>query len=270
MLEKIENELKTKGFSQKTIDSYLLYNKEFLKFTNKEPDKIEEQDIKNYLSYLTLSKKYKPRSINLALAALKFSFYNVLNKKIMETIKLQKLDKKSPTILTKEEVKSLIDSVDNEKHKLLLRLMVSSGLRVGEAISLKIADINFDERLLHVKSYKGKERLTILSDKSINDLKEYLGKRKDQNPYLFPIRETHISIKLPQKIIKLAAKKASLTKRVFCHALRSTFAHSLLESGVNIKYIYNLLGNSSMIKSEIYSKIPIQEIKKIKSPFEDI
>ena len=150
MLDKLENELKTRGFSQKTIDSYLLHNKDFLKFINKEPEKAEEIDIKNYLSYLTSEKKYKARSVNLAMSALKFSFYNLFNRRIMENVKLLKLDKRISSNLTKEEIKSLIENVDNPKHKLLLKLMAYSGLKAGEVIKLKIKDLNLDEKIINI------------------------------------------------------------------------------------------------------------------------
>jgi len=269
MLEKLENELKNKGCSQKTVDSYMLHNNDFLKFINKEPEKVEEQDIKNYLSHLTTTKKYKPRSVNLALAAVKFYFYNIMNKKVMENIKLPKIDKKQPISLTKDEVKQLINSLNNPKHKLLLRLMACSGLRVGEAITLKISDVNLDDKTVKVKSDNGKERITILSEKTINNLKEYLAKRQDKNPYLFHVRDTHVSIKLPQKIIKSAARKSNLNKRIFCQALRSSFSNILLENGLNSRYLKSLLGNSNS-DNPVYSKMMFDELKKIKNPLEDI
>ena len=271
MLDRLENELKTRGFSQKTIESYLLYNQQFLNFTKKEPEKIEEQDIKNYLTYLTNNNNYKPRSINLALSSLKFAFSHILNKKITDNIKLQKLDKKNSIILTKEEIKALINATENPKHKLLFKLMVSSGLRVGEAISLKISDVNLDEKLLTVKYGKNnKKRTTFLSEDSINDLKKYLAKRNDDNPYLFSVKDRHISIKLPQKIIKLSAKKANLHKRIFCHVLRSTFAHLLLNNGIHSKYVQFMLGSSPHINNEFSKKLFREEIKKIKNPFDNI
>src|SRR3989344_4766596 len=216
MLDKLETELKIRGFSQKTVDSYKLYNGQFLKFINKEPEKIEENDIKNYLSHLTTNKGYKPRSLNLALSSLKFFYNNVMNKKITENIKSPKLDKKVPVILNNEEIKLLLNAITNQKHKILISLMLSSGLRISEAVSVKISDINFEE-----------------------------------------------------KILKEAAKKANLNKKIHCHALRSTFANNLVSNGVSNRCIQTLLGHNNS-GSEIYAKASLEEIKKIKNPLDNL
>src|SRR3989344_2949614 len=270
MFDKLETELKIRGFSQKTVDSYKLYNEQFLKFINKEPEKIEENDIKNYLNYLTSNKHYKPRSLNLALSSLKFFYNNVMNKKITENIKSPKLDKKVPVILNNEEIRLLLNAITNQKHKILISLMLSSGLRISEAVSVKISDINFEEKTLKVKHGKeNKERTTIVSGKLLEDIKIYLAKRKDSNPYLFSIRDSHVTIKLPQKIIKGAAKKANLNKKIHCHALRSTFANNLMSNGVSNRYIKTLLGHNNS-GSEIYAKASLEEIKKIKNPLDNL
>ena len=267
MLDKLESELKTKGLSQKTIESYLFHNNEFLKFANKKPEEISEADVKNYVSYLSSERKYKPRSINLAFSSLKFLYSNLLNKKIMENVKIPKLDKKDPVVLSKEEIKSLLSAVENPKHKILLSLMLSSGLRVSEAVSLKIEDVNFDDKLIKIKSNKAnKDRLTIMQSRLIDDIKQYLLNKKENNPYLFPIRDTHVTIKLAQKIIKQAARKANLSKRIYCHALRSTFAKYLADSNIDNSTVKELLGNNSF--NNIYSPAYVEKIKNIKNPFD--
>ncbi len=268
MLDKLESELKIRGFSQKTIDSYLFHNQEFLKFTNKKPEEISEADAKNYLTYLTSEKKYKPRSINLAFSSLKFLYHNLLNKKVMDNVKIPKLDKKEPVVLNKDEIKLLLDAVENQKHKLLVNLMLTSGLRVSEAVSIKVEDINLDDKLLKVRSNKAnRDRLTILSSKVVDDIRQYLINRKEGNPYLFPIRDSHITIKLPQKMIKQAARKANLDKRIFCHALRSTFARTLLDNEVDLSTVKELLGNNSF-NGNVYSQAYTEKLKKIKNPFD--
>jgi site-specific recombinase XerD len=269
MLDKLESELKTRGFSQKTVESYLFHNQEFLKFTNKKPEEISESDVKNYLNHLTSEKKYKPRSINLAFSSLKFLYHTLLNKKIMDNIKIPKLDKKEPVILSNDEIKSLLGSIQNSKHRLLINLMLTSGLRVSEAVSIKLEDLNLDEKLVKIKSNKSnKDRLAILSSKVVDDIRQYLISRKDTNPYLFPIRDSHITIKLPQKIVKQAAKRANLDKRVFCHALRSTFAKTLLNNNIDLPTVKELLGNN-IFNPGIYQQAYIEKLKKIRNPFDD-
>jgi integrase/recombinase XerD len=269
MLDKLEVELKNRGFSSKTIESYLFHNQEFLKFTNKKPEEINELDIKNYLNHLNQEKNYKPRSINLAFSSLKFLYYNLLNKKIVGTIKIPKPDRKEQLILEKDEIKNLIKSIDNQKHRLLINLMLTSGLRVSEAVSLKIEDLNLENKTIKIRSIKqNRERLTILSDKVLQDLKDYLAQRKDSNPYLFSVRDSHVTIKLPQKVIKMANKKSNLDKSVSCHTLRSTFVKTLFKSGIDLSTIQELTGNNSF--NNIYSPAYIEKIKKIKNPFDDL
>lgn len=270
MLDKLEGELKTKGFSQKTIESYLFHNREFLKFANKKPEEITELDVKNYISYLSSQKRYKPRSINLAYSSLKFLYSNLLNKKIMDNVKIPKLDKKEPVVLSKDEIKNLLSAIENPKHRLLVNLMLTSGLRVSEAVSIKLEDINLDDKTLKVKSNKpNKDRLTILSSKVVDDIRQHLLNRKDNNPYLFSVRDSHITIKLPQKIIKQAAKKANMEKRVFCHALRSTFARYLLNNNIELSTVNELLGHNSF-NANVYSQVFMDKIKKIKNPFDSL
>lgn len=272
MLDKLATELKIRGFSQKTVESYLLHNKQFLDFVKKEPMQIEEQDVKNYMAYLMSEKQYKPRSMSLALSSLKFFYENILNKNIMGKIKTPKLDKKIPVVLTNEEVKSLLNAIENPKHKILISLMLSSGLRVSEAVSMKMEDINFEEKTLTVRSGKGKkDRLTIISTKLVDDIKEYLKEnKKENNPYLFPVRDTHVTIKLAQKVIKQSARKANLSKRIYCHALRSTFATNLMNSGVNLRFIQALLGHANLSTTELYTRVTTEELKKIKNPLDGI
>lgn len=188
----------------------------------------------------------------------------------MDNIKIPKLDKKDPIILNKDEINSLLNATTNSRHKLLINLMLTSGLRVSEVVSIKIQDINFDDKTIRVRSSKGnRDRLTILSNKTIDSLREYLGKRKDENPYLFSVRDSHITIKLPQKIIKQSARKANLDKRIFCHALRSTFSQVLLENNIESSTVKELLGYNNF-NGNVYSQVFIDKIKKIKNPFDNV
>ena len=135
-LKNLENELKIRGFSQKTIDAYLLQNRLFLDYIKKDPNQITEDDIKSYMAHLMTNKKQKPASISQMLSALRFYYHIILKKAILADIKTPKLEKKLPTVLTKDEVSRLLKGLKNPKHRLLMELMISSGLRVSEACSL--------------------------------------------------------------------------------------------------------------------------------------
>ena len=288
-LEKLELELRLRGFSQKTIDSYIFHNKKFLEFTRlqkkanfqtsltekgnqRQPENITREDIKTYLAYLISEKKQSPSSVNLVLCALKFFYEGVLEKDIFKKIKTPKQEKKIPMVLTKEEIFAMINSIKNKKHKLLIELLYSSGLRVSEAVALKTENINLDERIAKIVAGKGKkDRLVILSRNLSKNLKKYLDKRKFESQYVFPTQKNkkeHLSIRQAQKIVNKAAKKAGIKKRVFCHALRSSFATHLLEAGTDIRIIQELLGHTNLQTTQRYTKVSTEQLKKVKSPLD--
>mgnify|MGYP006273333543 CR=1 FL=1 len=270
ILETLESELIIRGYSEKTREAYITHNKEFLEYIDKNPKEVSEQDIKKYISYLMAKQAYKPSSINLILSSLRFFYKDILKLKIMDDIKSQKSEKKIPVVLTKEEVKQLLNSISNIKHRLLIEIMLSSGLRVSEVVALKLRDIDLTEKTLTVRSGKGKkDRLTILSDNIVKQIKTYLPSIGDSE-YLFPGRKDHVSVKLPQKIVKIAAKKAGIRKNVSCHTMRHSFATHLLENGTDIRLIQTLLGHSSLDTTQIYTKVSSKQIKKVKNPFDDI
>ena len=277
MLSKLETELKLRNFSQKTISSYMFHNQKFLDFVNKKPEDIETDDIKSYLGHLISDKKQKPSSINLTLCTLKFYYEKVLDKEIFKKIRSVRGEKKIPIVLSKEEIKKLLETSNNRKHRLLLEMLYSSGLRVSEAVNMKIDNLNLNEKIGKVISGKGKkDRWIILSNRLIDHIERYMKWREKKNidsEYLFPSnkdKEKPISIRQAQKIINKMAKKSGIKKRIFCHALRSSFATHLLEAGTDIRVIQELLGHSSIATTQRYTKVSTEQIKKVKSPLDNI
>ena len=271
MLDKLETELKIRGFSKRTVDTYLFYAKKFLEFVKKDPSSVIEEDAKRYIAYLMTELKYSPGSINLALSSLKFFFNEILQNRAFNAVKAPKSEKKLPTVLTKDEIKRMLNAIQNSKHKLLIEFMYSSGLRVSECVSLKIDDLDFNEKMGKIKHGKGnKERYIILSDNLLEHLSDYISKKKDDSPYIFSIKGNPITIRQAQKVVKEAAKKAGIKKRVFCHALRSSFATHLLEAGTDIRIIQELLGHSNLSTTQIYTKVSTQQLKKVKSPLDSL
>jgi len=271
LLKKLETELKLRGFSKKTIEAYTSHNKKFIEFLDKEPEEASQKDVKEYMAYLMSEKSYKPSSISLMLSSLKFMYKETLKKDIFTDIRAPKAEKKLPTVLTKDEVKRLIEAVKNPKHKLLIEFIYSSGLRVGECVSIKIDDIDINEKIGLIRAGKGKkDRNIILSNKLIESLSNYLSNRSDNNPHVFNIKDRHITIRQAQRIVKEASLKADIKKRVFCHALRSSFATHLLEAGVDIRIIQELLGHSNLATTERYTKVSTEQLKKVKSPLDSL
>ncbi len=289
-LEKLQTELQLRGFSKRTVDSYMFHNEKFLEFVRsrpssgfqtslldggenkRAPENITKDDIRAYMAFLIGERAQSPASVNLAISALKFFYEGVLKKHIFEEIKAPKQEKKLTTVLNKAEIIKMIEVTKNPKHKLLIELLYSSGLRVSEAVSIKINDLELKEGIGTIRSGKGmKDRNIILSQVLVEHLQEFLSSRNEKyadNPYVFAIGNSHFSVRQAQKVVKNASKKAGIKKNVFCHALRASFATHLLESGTDIRIIQELLGHSSISTTERYTKVSRAQLRKIKSPFD--
>ncbi|MBI2663487.1 tyrosine-type recombinase/integrase [Candidatus Woesearchaeota archaeon] len=267
MLKKLETELKLRGFSERTIGAYVLHNKKFLEYIKKTPEEVNEQDIKDYIGYL-ISQSNAPRSLALKKAALKFLYDEILKKEIVN-FKTPKIPKNIPSVMTKEEIKKLIDSAGSYKTKMIIKFLYSSGLRLSELISLKINDLELKEKMGWVRKGKGsKDRMFILSDSIVKELTEYLTTLNKGEVYLFPGRKGLLSSRNIQKIIENAARRAGIKKKVTPHKLRHSFATHLLEAGIDIRYIQSLLGHASIATTEIYTHVSKEKIKAIKNPLD--
>lgn len=270
ILKKLETELKLRGFSPNTIKTYVTSNSLFLNWVKKDPEQVTEQDIKDYLAHLISDKRISASSIALKKAALKFLFDEILKKGIVN-LKTPKIPKHIPVVLTKEEVKRLIDSAGSYKSRVIIQFLYSSGLRLSELINLKINDLEIKEKIGWVRKGKGnKDRMFILSDIIIKELEKYMLTLEPDEKYLFPGEKGPISARNIQKIIENATEKAGIKKKVHPHMLRHCFATHLLEAGVDIRKIQELLGHSSLSTTELYTHISTQQLKKIKSPLDSL
>ncbi len=184
-------------------------------------------------------------------------------------IERPKKEKKLPVILTTNEVKRILESSKNLKHRTLLCLIYSAGLRIGEAINLKVNDIDSARMLIFIRNAKGKkDRYTLLSDSFLGLLRDYYKIYKPKT-YLFEGQHGgKYSASSAQKILKHAACSIGLKKQISLHTLRHSFATHLLENGTDIRYIQTLLGHSSPKTTMIYTHVTEPSLRKIKNPFD--
>ncbi|MBI2148724.1 tyrosine-type recombinase/integrase [Candidatus Woesearchaeota archaeon] len=273
ILKKLEVDLKIKGFTKATIKTYLVHNQEFLKFVNKNPLQVTTEDVKTYQANLS-DKNAKSATVILKLSAIKFLFNKVLKHKIInDDVEYPKSQKKIPDALTKEEVQKLFSTIKNFKHKLLMEFMYGSGLRVSECVNFRVRDLNLDNFTAKVISGKGnKQRMIILSKDFVSRLKSYLSTREEKSDWLFSSKllDKPMTSRMAQKVIEKAATEAGFKKRVYCHILRSSFATHLLEGDVDIRYIQELLGHSDLSTTQRYTKVNMEQLRKIKSPLDNI
>lgn len=268
-LKKLETELKLRGFSKQTSKMYLFYNRKFLEFIKKDPEEIKDDDIKEFLASKISDDSLSNSSIALIKASLKFFYTDMLGKN-MSLIKTPKTSKKLPIVLTHKEIKYLIDNTENIKHRLLIELLYSTGLRLSECINLQYCDLDLNDGTGWVRLGKGaKDRIFIVSEIFKKDLLDYIKKKNAGGKgYIFSINGRKMSSSGIQHAIKISAERAGIEKRVHVHTLRHSFATHLLENGVDIRKIQKLLGHSNLQTTQIYTQVSSEEIKKIKSPLD--
>ncbi len=268
----LKRELLIRKYSKRTIKSYLKYNTDFLNFVRKEPEEVDDEDIRRYLYYIAETKDVSTSTLNVIINALKFFYGEIMKKKFIYEVKRPKKDRKLPVILSRDEVMKILSVTNNIKHKAILTLVYSAGLRVGEVVKLKPEDIDSSRKLIYIKGSKGrKDRYTLLSDYALKVLRKYFKEYRPSR-WLFEgaKKGRHISIRTVQAIFKQACEKAGIKKNVSVHSLRHSFATHLLENGVDLRYIQELLGHRSSKTTEIYTHVSRANIARIKSPLDNI
>jgi site-specific recombinase XerD len=269
-LKKLEVELKISKNSEYTLRNYVNFNRKFLEYIKKNPENITEDEVKIYLSENMDSSSSS--TVIIFLSALKYSFSNIIKKDITSGIKRPKKEKRITSVLTKEEVKRLMNSIVSRKSKLMISFIYACGFRVSELINLKIKDLNFEEKIGKVTQGKGKkDRMFNLPEFLIEDLKNQAEIQKKFNQeYLFTGPKGKLSSRNIQKMVKKASVKAEIKKDVHPHTLRHSFATHLLENGTDIRYIQVLLGHSNLSTTQGYAHVSEESIKKIKSPINEL
>lgn len=274
LIEEMVCNLKLKGYSSKTIKAYVGHINRLANYMNKPLDKLTSDDVKVYILYLIDELKTSHSFANQAISSIKFLWSNVLFRKssTLDLLPRPKKERKLPSVLSKEEVLKILNSVENEKHKTILVMIYSAGLRVGEAVNLKTEDIDSERMLVRVRQGKGKkDRYTLLSKIALKQLRRYYGLYKPKN-WLFPGGKSndHISERSVQKVFIRACTKSKIIKKATVHTLRHSFATHLLEGGTDLRYIQELLGHSSSKTTEIYTHVTNKNLRNIKSPLDNI
>lgn len=272
-LSRMKRELKISDYSPKTIKVYSKQVGFFFERTGLNPEEVRREDVILYLESLQRTTGLSRSLAAQIITGLKH-FYSLgmgwNGKGPADTIPFPKKSRKYPDILSSEEVNKLINSPENLKHRFLLNLIYSCGLRVGEAVTLKPSDLDFERMLIHVRQGKGKkDRFVMLSTRIVELYKVY---KKDfiLRSWLFPSRspDDHLSIRSAQAVFEKAREKSGTTKDVSIHSLRHAFATHLLENGVDLRYIQELMGHASSRTTEIYTHVSRTEVRKITSPLD--
>ena len=271
-VKKYKDLLIQKRYSENTIKTYCGYFQDFCNyFKNVNLVEITTDNINNYILHLIKSKNISISQQNQRINAIKFYYEKVLNRqKQFYNLHRPKKEYKLPKVLSKKEINKILDSSANIKHKSILMLIYSAGLRRSELLNICISDIDSERMVINIRGAKGKkDRISLLSINMLILLRKYYKEFKPVN-YLFegPDNSKYSSTSV-SNILKKAAEKAGINKKVTPHMLRHSFATHLLEQGTDLRYIQELLGHSSSKTTEIYTHVSKRAIDKIKNPIDE-
>lgn len=264
-------QLQLKGMSQRTIESYVHSVYDLSRFHKRSPLELGEADIRSYLSHLVNDRKFQAATINMTIYALR-SFYKIMapESTVMHRFTRMKQPKSLPDVLSRQEVERLIDAIDNLKHKAVVMLMYCGGLRLQECLQLQPRHIESDRMKIRIEHGKGKkDRYTLLSTRALETLRRYYL-RYHPKKWLFEGHDAdnHLSARMMGHILESGGKRAGISKHVHPHVLRHSFATHLLEAGVALQVIQQLLGHESIKTTTIYTHVSQAMIDRVVSPLD--
>lgn len=273
-IEKFKQWMRSKRYSESTIATYSEALKSFLIFFREKPvAEITNEDVIVYNNDYILNNKLSASYQNQTVNAIKLFFMTVRETKMeVDKIHRPKRSKVLPNVLSKEEVKLILNAHSNIKHKMMLSLIYSCGLRCGELLALQPVHIDSKRNIVLLKNSKGKkDRIVPLSPKILEMLRDYYKIHKPKT-YLFEGQNIGLQYdaRSLQLILKQALQKVGIKKPVTLHWLRHSYATHLLESGTDLRYIQELLGHNSSKTTEIYTHVSTKSLQQIKSPFDDL
>ena len=268
----IRNEAQRRNLKESTIDAYCNSVDYFLRIVNKDISSLTTDDVEAFLTEKRLG-GLAPQTYNHYHSSIRFFYKRILKMNWDdEDIPRMKLDHTLPTVLSREEIQSIIDHTPNLKHKAIIATMYSSGLRVSEVVHLHYDDISRTNRTIHVRESRSRrDRYTILSDRNLDLLTEYWFKCGKPRDILFPSSwtGTYLDKNSINQCFKKSAARAGITRHVSSHCCRHRFASHLFDNGVDIKYIQALLGHVDPRSTEVYIHVSNKSLLGIRSPFDD-
>ena len=271
--QRMLEDLQIRQYSPTTIRIYLHAIAEFAQHFGKPPDQLGPEHIRHYQLFLIKEKKVSRPTCIQVVCALRFFYTHTLSRKIaIERIPFPRRERKLPLILSREEVKALLEAPRSLRHRALLAILYGCGLRVAEVTQLKVGDIDSARHVLRVRQGKGrKDRQTLLPAKLLELLRCYWRTQRPSE-WLFPGADSTrpISAKAVFLACRKAAQRAGLTKLVHPHSLRHAFATHLLEAGVNLRTIQILLGHANLETTARYLQVADVSVRSTVSPLDSL
>lgn len=261
-LEKYIRELKNHNYSANTIRLYSMYLHRFLDFSR--DHKLEPTERISIFLNSTLSGHEQRR---LAWSAIKLFYSLIIQKPCPYSLSKVRQRKRLPDILSRDEIITLLSCISNTNHRMMIGMLYGSGLRVSEVCSIRVKDLDILRLKLKIRDSKGnKDRITLLSSELVPDLEDLVRERKAEDFLFLTQSKTKYSVRTIQKVFSRALRKSKILKSPTCHTLRHSFATHLVENGVDIKTVKQLLGHKSVKTTMIYIKLADIRTRDLVSP----
>jgi site-specific recombinase XerD len=271
------DELQRRNYAQNTVRSYIKAVEDFARYFGKPPERLGPDHIREYQVHLFRDRKLAASTVEGRAAALRFLFVKTLRRPYLpDQIPFPKRARRLPTVLSPDEVALLIDSAKNLMHRAIVMTLYATGLRRAELCSLKVADIDSDRMMIHVREGKGgRDRDVLLSPKLLETLREYWRWMKPKT-FLFPgminnwRADVPIDTKVVWEAVRQARTRAGIQKRVTPHTLRHSFATHMLEAGADLRTIQVLLGHAKLADTTVYLHLSRRHLQAVASPLESL
>jgi integrase/recombinase XerD len=276
--QRMLEELRRRNYSPSTFRGYILAVKQFADYFGKSPENLGAEEVRRFQLHLLNERKLKPRTVQIRMAALRFLYKKTLKRRDLDIDDLPypKVPKKLPVVLSQEEVAQLIDAAPNLKYRTILMLLYSTGLRRAEAPLVKLADIDSQRMIIHIRQGKGsRDRDLPLSPKLLDALREYYRSKRPKI-YLFPSSAGRLGVDKPMSEKTVwhaccaAAKRAGLSKRIGVHTFRHSFAIHLMEAGADLRTIQVLLGHTCLKDTAIYLHLSQRHLRTVINPLDQL
>ncbi len=271
--EQMLAELQLRGLTPKTQKIYLREVSNYAKHFNKSPEQLGEKELRKYLLYLLNDRKLSKGTYRFYYQGLKFLYKHTLKREEMvEKIRCPRGKQTLPVVLDLAEVKALLSVMENLKHRAILTITYSAGLRISETAHLKVTDIDSKRMMVRVQQGKGgKDRYTILSQTALECLRQYWRQYRPKD-WLFEGQKegAHVCLSSIRQIFLEAKERAGITKPASPHTLRHSFATHLIEAGTSLHHVQLLLGHRSPTTTTVYLHVSKMNLAQVTSPLDSI